>query len=327
MPRALVRPIIAVIIAVLLVINSHIQQRITAFRDDPKLHYGPSFKWIENLDKVDATAVTIMVVAGLVGGLGGLAADILWMKSDEYWHSGRADRMIPVLRTVTILDPHFIDAWRIAGWHWAYNLYVETDDPALKEMCLQNGIRFLKEGIQWNPDKFDLYFELGWTYYDKMGDYINSVRYFEQARVKSNAPRNPDYILRMIGHAHERYPKIDKALEAYHRLLVQEPGDPIATGATITINQRYVRAWELYRQGRYAEAAEAAKVWLRQDPPDIIGNHLLARIYEKWGEKDPSKLKKALEIWEYMTKVSSTDKLAPRRVEALKQQLAGAGIK
>ncbi|PJB72224.1 MAG: hypothetical protein CO095_07155 [Armatimonadetes bacterium CG_4_9_14_3_um_filter_58_7] len=325
MPRALVRPSIAVVIACLLVVNGQVQRTITAFRENPELHYGPSFKWIENLDKVDATAVTIMVVAGLVGGLGGLAADLLWMKSDEYWHSGQANRMIPVLRTVTLLDPHFLDAWRIAGWHWAYNLFVETDDPALKEMCLQNGINFLKEGIGWNPEKFDLYFELGWTYFDKKGDFINSVEYFEQARVKKDAPRDPDYILRMVGHAHERFPDIDKALEAYSRLLQLEPGDPVATGASITIKERYVPAWERYKIGSYAEAERAVKDWLRKDPPDLIGNHLLARIYEKWGEKDPSKLKKALEIWEYMTKISSTDKLAPRRAMVLKQQLASAG--
>lgn len=405
MSRSAVRPTIAVVIACLLVVNTQVQNQITGFRNDPNLHYGPSFKWIENLGKIDATAVTIVVVAGLVGGLGGLAADILWMKSDEYWHSGKADRMIPVLRTVTLLDPHFLDAWRIAGWHWAYNLSVEAKEPNKNEkieMCFQNGIQFLKEGIGWNPEKFDLYFELGWTYFDKMGDYISSVEYFKQARTKKNSPRNPDYIQRMIGHAHERIPDIPKALDAYAMVLGEEPGKLLGTidyglksqlrqgplapavrqaldrvgvhlnpqavlfprpdygiyvisnkgpgnyeiqggfvikdadgkltvhpgdttgiGATTTIEAKYVPAWNLYVKGDCPGARDAIMDYLKTDPPDVIGNHLLARIYEKWAETDKSKLSKAVEVWQWMSKHNSTDKLAPRRVLALKRQLRG----
>jgi tetratricopeptide (TPR) repeat protein len=323
------------------------------------------------------------------------------MKSDEYWHSGQADRMIPVLQTVTLLDPHFLDAWRIAGWHWAYNLSVETDDPVKKEMCFQKGIEFLKQGIGWNPDRFDLYFELGWTYFDKLGDYISSVEYFEQARLKKNAPRNPDYIQRMIGHAYERIPDIPRALDAYAVVIAEEPGKPLGSvsynlksqlsgsnlspairqefkrvtgknltpqaillprpkhnlwlindrgankytpiggyalkdeegklnlypgdttgiGATVTIEARYVPTWKLYARGDWPGAEAAMKDYLLTDPSDVIGNHLLARIYEKWGETDRSKLKQALDVWQWMSKHNSTDKLAPRRALILKKQL------
>lgn len=395
MPRTAVRPTVAVAIIGLLCVNSVIQQKITAMRDDPHLHYGPSFKWIENIRKVDPTAVTIIVVAGLVGGLGGLAADILWMKSDEYWHSGRVDRMIPVLRTVTLLDPHFIDAWRIAGWHWAYNLYVETKDLEEKDMCLNNGIRFLKEGIVWNPEKFDLYFELGWTYYDKMGSFLDAVEYFAQARTKKDAPRNPDYIQRMIGHAYERIPDIPKALDAYGVVLAEEPGkilgsldpkfrvdldqrritpelrnaiaktrlevtpnafilpepqhkiwvvvnrgsskyevksgfvvkdekeklnvypgDITGIGATTTIQVKYVPSWDCYARGDYPGAEAAIRDYLATDPPDVIGNHFLARIFEKSGRMD-----KALEVWEWMHKHNSSDKLAMVRVRSLHREM------
>src|SRR3990167_9629063 len=59
----------------------------------------------------------------VLSGFSGLAADMLWIEADEYWHKGEWQRAFPLYRTVTWLQPNFMDAWSIGGWHLAYNMY------------------------------------------------------------------------------------------------------------------------------------------------------------------------------------------------------------
>ncbi len=176
----------------LLLTNGLIQPRIDQFRAPKKKGgeaYGPAFDWLVRFSEIQALrgggnkmdSVSIVIVLGIVGGFRSVAADVLWLKSDEWWHKGKADRMIPLLKLVTWLDPGFIDGWKIAGWHWAYNLRVQAPTPEEKDECMQNGLNFLEEGVAWNPEKHELYFELGWTNQDKVGDMHKAAEWYDRA--------------------------------------------------------------------------------------------------------------------------------------------------
>jgi hypothetical protein len=142
------------------------------------------------------TGVTGVIVGAILGGFREVAASMLWMKTDSLWDKGEGTQVeaLWTMRLTTLLDPHWLEPWRITGWHLAYNMFVETDKPEEKAKFLQMGVDSLKEGVSWNPDRYDLYFELGWTYFDKVRDYENAVKWL-QASIEFP---HPEYVDRPI---------------------------------------------------------------------------------------------------------------------------------
>ncbi|MCX7599930.1 MAG: tetratricopeptide repeat protein [Armatimonadetes bacterium] len=262
----------------------------------------------------DPTAITGVVIGAILGGFREVAATMLWLKVDELWDSGRGTEFatLNLMRTVTLLDPHWIEPWRITAWHLAYNLYVETEDPHERAILLDKAVACLKEGISWNPDIYDLYFELGWTYFDKIKDYEEATKWLEAC----TQFEHPEYIERLIAHAYERLPEIDKALDWYDYCIKRNPGDHTAIGATTTIRERYLRAWRLAQQKRYDEALKELEYYLMVDPEDLIGLHFKADLYERMGQK-----RKAHDIWKMAGEMRALDDYARYRASLLAAEL------
>ncbi|MCM8767957.1 MAG: protein regulator of cytokinesis family protein [Candidatus Omnitrophica bacterium] len=258
-------------------------------------------KQVENLE----SSILLMPgqIAGslILSGFKGLAADLLWLNIENYWHSGQHYKMLPLLEAIAWLQPTYIVVWAVGGWHMAYNIfatvrartnsleeeiekklsklenkkekeviikikneirelieglardYVKTEEKIneylnfinscfieidnLKEKIedkeiynlvksfinipmemlywYSNGVSFLKKGIAYNKDRYDLYFELGWTYYHKGKDYPNAVRYLEKA---IRFP-HPEFVDDVLAHAYEKNGQIDLAIKQWEKLL------------------------------------------------------------------------------------------------------------
>lgn len=258
-------------------------------------------KQIENLES------NILLMPGqiagslILSGFKGLAADLLWLNIENYWHSGQHYKMLPLLEAIAWLQPTYIVVWAVGGWHMAYNIFasvrsrgnslIEEIDrilPQIKEQNIKeiinktkneikdfiegiardyekseekikeyvnfcnkyfqkieflkekkeyekvyeklsglinvpiemlfwyaNGVQFLKKGITYNPDRYDLYFELGWTYYHKGMDYPNAVRYLEKA-IKFP---HPEFVDDVLAHAYEKNGQIELAIKQWEKLL------------------------------------------------------------------------------------------------------------
>ena len=129
--------------------------------------------------KLNFSVLSSLMVAGLASGFRSQVANLLWMKSDEYWHEGLFTRQVPLMEAVVTLDPQFIDAWSTAGWHWAYNIYADVPsnpdykakgDKAIRmaqDNAVETGIDYLDRGSAMNPDTYRLWFEYGWTRAEK----------------------------------------------------------------------------------------------------------------------------------------------------------------
>jgi tetratricopeptide (TPR) repeat protein len=262
----------------------------------------------------DPTALTGVVIGAILGGFREIAATMLWIKVDELWDEGKGTeaQTLNLMRTVTLLDPHWLEPWRITAWHLGYNLYVETEDPQERALLLSKAVACLKEGISWNPDVYDLYFELGWLYFDKIKDYEQASKWLEAAIQFEH----PEYIERLIAHAAERIPDLDAALDWYDYCIKRNPGDHTAFGATATIRERYWRAWKLMQAGQYDAALTELNYYLLVDPQDVIGNHLKALIYERKGDK-----RKAYETWRLMGQVHAMDDYARWQAARLAAEL------
>jgi tetratricopeptide (TPR) repeat protein len=301
--------IVIVLLIIGLVAMSPLNQQIT--RDRMLLQYAEPTP-IAQIVKFNPAGITTAVMGAILGGFRGVARNILWMKMDEAWDSGRWHDCLFIMRTVTLVDPHFIEGWKTTSWHLMYNMTVETDDEDLKQLYLREGADVLKEGISWNPDTYELYWELGWDYFDKVDDYDQAARWFKDAIQFDH----PEYIERMMAHGYERKPDIQKALDWYDYCLKRYPFDGTAIGATITIRQRYLVAWRLMEQGKYDDAIREVSKQLAVEPKDTIGNKLLATIYERKGD-----LNRALEAWEFIRDNFALDSFAQRKVKELKAEL------
>lgn len=237
----------------------------------------------------------------VLSGFKGMAADLLWLNIENYWHTGQHYKMLPLLESIAWLQPHYITVWAVGGWHMSYNIFAEVksnklvktykervkklsekDKKSLKELIAigdrliylieelslkigmeedkipellaelnnyeyflskykeddknkffveslkkfvgivnemlywyKQGVEFLKKGVAYNPDRYDLYFELGWTYYHKGKDYKNAVRYLKKA-VKFP---HPEYVDDVLAHAYEKNGQKDLALKQWEKLL------------------------------------------------------------------------------------------------------------
>ena len=151
----------------------------------------------------------------IVGGFRGIAVDLLWLRLDEYWHQGMWFRVLPILRVITWLQPHFIEAWELGGWHLAYNMYVYAEGEPNREHYIEDGIAFLKQGLARNRNVYDLWFNIGWTYYHKLKSYDDGIRFFRGAL----RFEHPSYIDRLIAHAYRKSGDIESEAKEWKRCL------------------------------------------------------------------------------------------------------------
>lgn len=260
------------------------------------------------------TGVTGVIVGAILGGFREVAASMLWMKTDTLWDKGEGTHVqaLWTMRLTTLLDPHWLEPWRITGWHLAYNMFVETQDPAEKAKFLQMGVDSLKEGVSWNPNLYDLYFELGWTYFDKVRDYDEAVKWLEA----SIQFPHPEFVDRLIPHALERMPDMPRALDWYDYCIKRNPTDGTAAGATMTIRERYLPAWRLMEEKKYDEAIAHIDKWLLVEPNNTIGLHMKGKILEEAGRYE-----EALTVWRIAAESSALNAHAQTKVVELSKKL------
>jgi tetratricopeptide (TPR) repeat protein len=115
-------------------------------------------------------------------GLEGLAADVYWIRTLQYFgrklmSSGlpfssamtqniRMDLLAPLLNIVVTLDPHHIPAYRFGAI-----FLPERDLPA--------AVSLLERGIEQNPDEWHLYQDLGYIYWQAK-EYEKAAQWYER---------------------------------------------------------------------------------------------------------------------------------------------------
>jgi tetratricopeptide (TPR) repeat protein len=111
-------------------------------------------------------------------GYTGLAADIYWTRAIQYFgekHQTRTSRyelLEPLLNLTTTLDPHLIVAYEFGAFFLAQKAPQGAGDP-------EAAVRLVERGIRQNPDRWRLYFNLGFIHYIERHDYEAAARAFE----------------------------------------------------------------------------------------------------------------------------------------------------
>lgn len=110
----------------------------------------------------------------MLGGLRSGLAAYLWLRTEEIHHTyyenlSKEQELIPFYRIMTWLDPHFILAYDVGSY--TLTLYGKNEE----------GLKFIKEGLEKNPDSPTLNLTAGQIYLFRFRDFDNAIRYFKTA--------------------------------------------------------------------------------------------------------------------------------------------------
>lgn len=118
-------------------------------------------------------------IFAMLGGQRYLVANILWNYSDVLFHQGKSPEMVPALDSCVTLNPSFVEAWSVYGWHLAWNLNSDAKDLASKKKWLDSGEAVCVRALLANSDKPRPYFDLAWLYIQRVGRYDLALPYLQ----------------------------------------------------------------------------------------------------------------------------------------------------
>jgi len=168
------------------------------------------------------TGLPTEYIFGTMLGFREVVAGALWVRADSFFHEGNYDAILPIIRLVTWLDPHNLDVYSTGAWHIGYN-FTDTEQRSDRRY-LSAALKLLEEGIENNPDVYDMYFEMGWMWYDKIKQGHNAVKWFQKAyefpdRPDEYSPGIPPARRHMLAHAWEKAGLIEQCLQTWGDIL------------------------------------------------------------------------------------------------------------
>jgi len=166
---------------------------------------------------------------GLLAGFRGIVADFLWIQSHSHWERKEWLQQYNEMQVVTTLQPQSVLFWDVGAWHMAWNIgyaeRIDTNDYTLaqgmkREMVWHERARqFLLRGIQNLPNRYDLYFKLGWLYDQKFKDPCLAAEQYGLAAQFADAPA---YVSRMHCRKLAECGKLGDAYQCWKRIWFQD---------------------------------------------------------------------------------------------------------
>ncbi len=106
-------------------------------------------------------------------------ADVYWMLATRSKEQGRIFDAYQLARTICELQPRFASVWAFQAWNMAYNISVTLKTPEERWRWVRNGYELLRDqGIPLNPHNTQLYRELAWILYHKVGDTLDDHHFY-----------------------------------------------------------------------------------------------------------------------------------------------------
>jgi tetratricopeptide (TPR) repeat protein len=147
-----------------------------------------------------------------VQGVSSEVVDILWARTDFWWHQGEWGRVVAEDRFITEIDPQFLLPYSTGGW------LLESEGQ------LTEAKEYYILGAKRNPNKSFLWFSLGFYYFNTMKDYPSAIKYFQCA---ADAPDGGINSWKMLAHSYEKNRQLPQAIAVWIKLQQRYPNDPI----------------------------------------------------------------------------------------------------
>ncbi|MBI2251317.1 MAG: hypothetical protein HYU63_00925 [Armatimonadetes bacterium] len=176
-----------------------------------------NFKMIPKNSDASTTITGIFLDA--LGELRYTMAAYLWIKVDIYFHEMESEghswtknkTIMPLIKLVVALDPHFYQAYDFGGYHLAVNLNKVNE-----------GINFIQEGLRNNPDNLDLLMSLSFVYFH-VKKYDQAINYAKRALplTKNNMERLNS--MRILVHSYLNSKDTVKAIFYLNKIIPLDP--------------------------------------------------------------------------------------------------------
>ncbi len=175
------------------------------------------------------------------------AAGLLWVRCDEFFHSGDYDAILPLVRLITWLDPHAENVYVTGSWHLSYNFTDANERSDRRYLAPSQAL--LDEGIVNNPNIPDIKFEKGWQNYDKIKDYNTAETAFlsaikgphgDETGVKGSDDypyASPLKTLHILAHTYEKEGRIPEALMQWKAAMKRSSADLAAKPTDYSLKQ------------------------------------------------------------------------------------------
>jgi hypothetical protein len=260
------------IIAVPAWLLTPLQRQIHRERDE--LKYGGMIINRELRDQIGQG-----LAIALLAGFRGVVADFIWIRSHSHWEKKEWVLQAEAIENTVKLQPQSTLFWDVGAWHMAWNIgYAERVDPgnateaqgiARERIWHLRAKVFLERGLQNIPNRYDLYFKLGWLYQLKLlghcGGNEDCIRateakvaeYFSKA---ASFPDAPAYIARGAARALERSGDRQGAYQAWLDIWANEGTRPDSVHRSIV--EREIRRLE-----DLLDIPPAARVFPPSAPP------------------------------------------------------------
>lgn len=174
---------------------------------------------------------------GLLAGFRGVVADFVWIGGHGYWEKKEWLRQYRNMEVATTLQPQSTMFWDLSQWHMAWNIgHAVRTDPANRTKA--EGVKrerewheraraFLERGLENVPNRYNLYFTMGWLYAQKFVTdcgsdaectrqaHFQAAIYLKRASEFSDAP---SYIGRLYANELERAGDKEGALNYWKEL-------------------------------------------------------------------------------------------------------------
>ena len=131
-------------------------------------------------------------------GFRAIVADVAFVQAHVAWERTEWGRVLLLFRQATTLQPHALLFWDMAAWHMGWNASAAAlNDAAQPRRALRVKAQreyfalardFLERGIQFNPDRPQLYESLARLYKEKYNDHARAAEFFAKAAARPGAP-------------------------------------------------------------------------------------------------------------------------------------------
>ncbi len=134
-----------------------------------------------------------------LGSFRGLVADLLWLRSNSLQQKGNYFEMVQLARWIVDLQPTFSGATAYLAWNMSYNISVTCSDFADRWRWVNEAIKLVRDkALDYNPEDPELYRELAWTYFHKLGNILDDANLYYKNRLAVEmysilATNNPDW--------------------------------------------------------------------------------------------------------------------------------------
>lgn len=133
---------------------------------------------------------------GLVlGGFKGVAVLSLWTKAQEFQKTKRFFEIEPVVHSIRMLMPHFVEPYEFQAWNLAYNIPADWEAVADKYYWIKEGINYMKQAVRDNANNGDLEWYVGNMYFQRIGTSDEQQFFRAIFRKEGEEGTDPEFVL------------------------------------------------------------------------------------------------------------------------------------